>query len=277
MEKHFRGLGYKLAVLLLAVSRLASQTSREEKITQSSIIFSGQVTAVATASFSAIKPAPNTIVVTVDAVLLKPKAVTLQSGDKVTVVVKYPEKFKPGSRARFYTVGLIFGDGLALQEVGNDALPDASESALTASTVKQMKEDAELKKRIEISAIVLSGRVADVHPDLVTAPEKKFVTEHDPHWHNAVLRVDSLIKGVTSQQTIVLRFPASVDVMWAAVPKFKAGQEGIFLLQVDRISGRPKAVLNRKEVDTYVVPTAKDVLPKNKEQYVRTLLKQTRR
>lgn len=275
MKAHFRGCGYKLTVLLLAVSHLASQTSRKEMIAQSSIIFSGQVTGVAAASSTVVTPAPNTIVVTVDAVLLKPAAVVLRPGDKVTVVVKNPEKFKPGSHVRFYTVGWIYGDTLAVQEVGNETLPDGSERALDASTVMQVKEDAGLKKRIQTADIVLTGRVTDVHPDLVAAPEKKgFVTEHDPLWQNAVLAVESVIKGVTSQKMIVVRFPASIDVAWADTPKFKKDQEGIFLLQIDRISGKSRAVLEGKEVDTYVAQTAKDVLPTKEKQHVRRLLKQ---
>jgi hypothetical protein len=278
MKKYFRRCGYNLALLLLAVGHLASQMSRQDLIAQSSIIFTGQVTSVAAASSSVVTPAPDTIVVTVDTVLLKPPAVVLTPGDRVTVVVKDPEKFKPGGRARFYTVGWIFGDTLAVQEIGSEILPGSAASALDAPTVIQMKEDADLQKRIQSADVVLTATVTNIHPDpLASADKKKFVTEHDAHWQNAVLRIDSVIKGVTSQRMIIVRFPASVDVMWAATPKFKEGQEGTFLLQIDRTSGLPRAVLGGEEVDTYVVLTAKQVLPKKEEQYVRKLFKRKRR
>src|ERR1700741_2194910 len=94
-----------ILALLWVVLPLFGQTSRDEMISKSTIIFSGEVAEVAAASFAGVKAAPNTIVVKVNAVLTKPEAISLKSDDKVTVQVKDPAMFKVGVRATFYTPG----------------------------------------------------------------------------------------------------------------------------------------------------------------------------
>jgi hypothetical protein len=284
MKNHTQSHHLKFAsflVLVFAALPLFGQTSRDEMISKSTIIFSGQVTEIAATSFPGVKAAPNTIVVKVNSVLAKPEAISLKSNDMVTVEVKDPRMFKAGVRATFYTMGWIFGEGLAVQEIGSEILPATSDpnkmstssSEATAQAVQESKENSELQKRIQAADLVFTGKVASIRPDLVASPEKGYVSEHDPQWQNAVVRVDSAIKGATPQQEVVVRFPASLDVIWANSPKFKEGQEGTFILQTDSISGKPRAMLAGNEVPTYVAPTLQDVLPKEEEQRIRKLLK----
>jgi len=65
-------------------------------------------------------------------------------------------------------------------------------------------------------------------------------SEHSASWHEAVLQVQSVLKGPKLKRNkIVLRFPLSRDVAWVSAPKFEAGQQGVFILQKDEVSGAP--------------------------------------
>jgi hypothetical protein len=46
----------------------------------------------------------------------------------------------------------------------------------------------------------------------------------------AIIQVDEVLKGTHEKKQVVVRFPASSDVMWHGAPKFHAGQEGYFML-----------------------------------------------
>lgn len=102
--------------------------------------------------------------------------------------------------------------------------------------------------------IICMGRVTAVRP----GPHRGPITEHDPDWQEAIIRVESWIKGVQANQDIVVRFPGSLDVAWYEAPKLKVGQEGTFFLRKDKITGLPKAILGNYEVDAYTALNAED-------------------
>jgi hypothetical protein len=47
----------------------------------------------------------------------------------------------------------------------------------------------------------------------------------------------SVHKGSVAKKQVVLRFPSSTDVRWYRAPKFHAGQQGVFSLRPDQVSG----------------------------------------
>lgn len=99
-------------------------------------------------------------------------------------------------------------------------------------------------------------------------------SEHDPDWQEAIVQVESEIKGGPDGQEIVIRFPGSLDVAWYGFPKFKAGEEGTFVLQKDNLSGSPKPMVAGAEVRAYIAGSRQDVLAKSEAQRVRTLMQQ---
>jgi hypothetical protein len=66
------------------------------------------------------------------------------------------------------------------------------------------------------------------------------VSEHDPHWREAVIAVDDVHKGRDAKRDIVIRFPASTDVRWYRAPKFQAGQKGFFMLHDTLVTTRKR-------------------------------------
>src|SRR6202048_2582286 len=201
----------------LLTSGAAPQATNTEAalVKQSNITFVGTVSQVAATSFAGVPKSPQTIVVRVDSVLKKPAAVSLKKGDTVTVEVKDPAAFPEGTQATFYTEGWIFGSGVAVKELGHAPPGGANTGAQTVEQVPSEITDQDLQRLIAASDYVVIGRITDVHPWKVpkSAAPRYRTSEHSASWHEAVLQVQSVLKGPKLKRNkIVLRFPLSRDV-----------------------------------------------------------------
>ena len=272
------------AMLAPSITAFAqTQNNQAALAKQSSIVFSGTVSQLGATSFAGIPQSPNTIVVRVDSVLKKPPAISLKKGDNVTVELKDLSAFQQGTQATFYTEGWIFGSGVAVKELGHEFNPgggttapgpDAAESALVQAQ-KQIS-DQDLQNRIASSELVVIGRVTDVHRWTIpkSAASRYHTSEHSADWHEAVLQIDSVLKGTRPKKgKMVVRFPLSRDVAWVNSPKFEKLQRGIFFLKKDQVSGDPTASLGGYQVDVYTCLKPGDWLPLSEEARVRSLLK----
>lgn len=247
---------------------------------QSSIVFSGTVSQIGATSFAEVPKSSQTLVVRVDAVLKKPTAVSLKKGDNVTVEVKDPSAFQEGTQATFYTDGWIFGSGVAVKELGHQMGPGVGETTKAAGEKTNLQapeqiSDQELRDRLNSADYVVIGRVTDVHA--WTKPKSGTpyrVTEHDPDWHEAVVAIQSVLKGgKVKGNKIVVRFPRRNDVAWIRSPKFQKNQQGIFCLNRDQVSGVPTTKLGGQQVSVYTCLGHGDSLPMSDEARVRSLLK----
>jgi hypothetical protein len=251
---------------------------------QSSIVFSGTISQLGATSFADVPKSAQTLVVRVDSVFKKPSAVSLKKGDSVTVEVKDPSAFQEGMQAVFYTNGWIFGSGVAVKELGHEIGPGSAEAAKAVfasekahAPTQQEINDQELRDRLNAADFVVVGRVTDVHR--WNLPKSKSgapyrVTEHDPDWHEAVVEIQSVLKGgKVKGNKIIVRFPQRNDVAWVHSPKFVKNQRGIFCLNKDQISGVPTSKLGGKEVNVYTCLGHGDSLPMSEEARVRSLLK----
>jgi len=207
--------------------------------------------------------------------------VSLKTGDSVTVEVKDASAFQEGAQATFYTDGWIFGSDLAVKELGH-SLGAASEPVPAAGNnapgqMEGQLSDQQLKDRMNESDFVVVGRVTDVHKWNV--PKTKsgaplHVTEHDPDWHEAVVTVESVLKGgQVKGNKVIVRFPQRNDVAWVNSPRFTKDQKGIFCLNRDKTSGAPTAKMGGKQVNVYTCLGHGDALPLSEEARVRSLLK----
>jgi len=278
----------RLASVVLGAALLAAeafgaaspQVSRADLVKKSDLVFIATVTEVGKASFAGVPESARTIIVRVDSVIEKPSAVPVAPGDRVTVRVNDPSRFRKGTRATFYAQGWILGAGLAVREVGHEPIPKPkTAAAATTETGRDVKKirrqtsDAQLKAQIRAADMVVAGRVVSVQPHTMQAagaPARR-ITEHDPDWQEAVIQVDSAIKGTTTNNRALVRFPASRDVQWLNAPKFAMGQEGVFILRLDRVSGAPRALLSGSEVPAYTALRPADVLPSTEVQRIRGL------
>jgi len=255
------------AAAMLMLSFAGKSAMGQPGTSTPSIIFVGTVEALQAVTLANITATPNTSVVAVERVVKKPDALSLDAGDKVTVVAEGGPPLQEGVQALFYTDGWMFGETMAVrllrwEPVSANALAADDHTRIAAQAVAT-SADRELQRTLESTDLAVVGRVKRVQAPTVaalTAPEQKRVTEHDPEWREAIVEVESVLKGSADVREVVVRFPASVDVMWAASPKFTEGQEGTFLLQQDRLTGAPSATLNGRVVTTYTAISPKQVL-----------------
>jgi hypothetical protein len=286
-EAHMNSSSSFLAGILWAVLLRPSiaafpqgQNSQAALAKQSSIIFSGTVSQLGAASFAGVPQSPQTIVVRVDSVLKKPPAVSLKSGDNVTVELKDPSPFQQGTQATFYTEGWIFGAGVAVKELGHElntgggaSTPGAGQTALAQDQIEI--SDQELRDRLNSADFVVIGRVREVHRWTVpksAAPHR--VSEHDPDWQEAVVEIQSVLKGgQVKGNKVVVRFPGRNDVAWVHSPRFEKNQQGIFCLNRDQASGVPAEKMGGRQVNVYTCLGHGDSLPMSDAPRVRSLLK----
>jgi hypothetical protein len=267
----------------VATPRPQGTQGQEALVQQANIIFAGTVSQLGASSFADVPKSPQTIVVRVESVLKKPAAVSLKKGDSVTVEVKDPGAFQPGMTATFYTDGWIFGSGVAVKELSHAMRPSGGKPGRTVGTeekalgkIEGQISDGELKQRMDAADFVVIARVTDIRPwtapDIASVPHR--VTEHDPDWHDAVIQIESVLKGPKiKKKKLVVRFPQCNDVAWVHAPKFEKHQEGIFFLTKDKTSGAPVALLEGTQVNAYTCLMPGDWLPKSEEGRVRSLLK----
>src|SRR5689334_11998155 len=273
-----------LLAVLLAVPGAAAlgQMSRATLVKQSDIIFIGTVTQVGTVAAPEVPASDRTVVVHVDQVLEKPASVALGAGDSVTVQATQPGSLKPGSQATFYTTGWIFGQGVAVREVGHElghspvVVADQQEAVARA---RLDMNDADLKAHIAKAAMVVAGRVEQVRPaELAAAPggggaHRTRISEHDAQWQEAIIQVQDGIKGAQAGEQVVVRFPTSLDVAWVGTPRFTVGQEGTFVLHKDSTTGSPNAMLAGRSVPAYTALHKVDVLSRQDATRVRALIR----
>ena len=262
------------AVMALLASGAAAAQGRAEMLTASDIVFVGTVLHQGTASFYGVPVSENTITVRVDEVIDQPSKVTIMAGDTVTVEVLDPSPLRGGVQATFYTQAWIIGEGVAVREGGHELVAQAAGVAQgqDAQTIRQQRQDEQLRARIAAADMVMLGRVVSVGPSTLsqfqpTGP----VTEHDPGWQEAVVEVETGIKGVADAQRVVVRFPTSMDVQWFNAPRFTTGQEGVFIFTRDQISGVQLAMVAGNQVEAYTALAAEDVLGRDQAARVTAL------
>ena len=274
----FVGAGLLLILCGCTNAAAPQATDRAALTAKSSIVFSGTVSQLAATSFADVPKSAQTIVVKVDSVAKKPAAVSLKNGDSVTVEVKDASAFQEGTHATFYTDGWIFGSGVAVKELGHElgaaASPSQAAAAKPAAQGQGEISDQELMDRMKASDFVVVGRVTDVRKWNTPKPKSgapSRVTEHDPDWHEAVVEVQSVLKGgKVKGNKVVVRFPNRNDVAWVSSPKFNKNERAIFCLNRDQTTGAPKT---SQGANVYTCLGHGDALPISEEARVRSLLK----
>lgn len=267
-------LGLLVLAALTPTHTACAQQPAVATARRANIVFVGTVTRVGAASFSAVTATPRTLVVRVEDVLDKPAALRLATGDSVTVE-PLDSTLQSGARATFYTTGWVFGRGVAVREVAHEIMPAQQTLAARRDSFRQLQRqvtDSTLAERVHGADMIVVGRVESIRAPTNMGPTRRRITEHDADWQEAVIAVDSMLKGPAIAQ-VVVRFPGSQDIAWHRLPKFTAGQAGTFLLRRDTLSGAPRAMVSGRQVPAYNVVAGSDVLTTGDAARVRALVK----
>jgi hypothetical protein len=237
---HMRYLVLFLSLIPVIDAKSAAGASFEELAAQSQFVFKGTVTKVNAATLPQIRPTASTIIVKVDEVLHAPPAILGEyNGKDLTVQLNRPGTVKTGEQFVFFTTSWMFGSSIAVREVGRtEAEPDISMTRSRVAGAQAKVADNKLQNRVTSAELVVAGRVSDLQP----APEhlrRSPLTEHDPYWRQAVIQIEALVKGQINQRRVAILFPSSSDVMWKNAPKFREGDEGIWLLRREKMATMP--------------------------------------
>lgn len=272
MTKHKQ---LRLAVLIVLASSqgllIASAQEQDlQALRKSDFVFVGTVMKTGEPSFAGVPASPNNVVVRVDRIIEKPGAAMLNAGDEITVRAADSKALREGGRGVFYARSWIYGKGIAVTELGLSALPQGQATESATAAVHEMRIQLnrdELRERVNAANAVVEGEVVAVHE--APAPARRVVSEHDPDWNDAIVKVEAVLKGGEELRTIAIRFPASADVAWYGAPKLRVDQRSIFVLALDHISNAPPAEFHGGKIPTYTALTRQDVLPEDQLQAVK--------
>jgi hypothetical protein len=266
-----------LVFLLMATAGSVQAQDRSTWLLSSDIVFDGTVLFVGAVSFYGVPASDKTMMVRIDAVHDQPASVMLAQGDTVTVQAVDPTVFRRNRQATFYTQGWIFGEGVAVREVGHEVNTENAGIARAQDTVpqiRQQQQDAQLRARMMAADMVMVGRVVSVGPSTLAAFQTNTqpISEHTADWREAVIQVDEWIKGNQGDQRIVMRFPTSLDVQWYDAPRFTEGQEGVFICDRDEVSGTAFAMLSGEQKIAYTALSPQDLHPRDQADRLKALL-----
>jgi hypothetical protein len=221
---------------------------------QAKFVFQGTVKAAKAATLKQVPVSDRTLVVRVDRVIHSPDALSDYAGQDVTVQLASGEgKLQPGQTVIFYTNGWIFGESLAVQSLGHEPATPSAAAALSSHPQDPVRslQAREALSQAASADLIVTGRVSAVRLPVEEAQARatamasgrttERISEHAPQWHEAVIDVDQVHKGSHAGKQLVVRFPSSTDVRWYKAPKFRTGQEGVFLLHKEQIPAAAQA------------------------------------
>jgi hypothetical protein len=261
-------------------------------------VFKGTVKKLKSATMKTVSVDSRTVVVTVDQLIEAPPDLDAYAGKEITVQLSGAVKPKVGQQLIFHTVSGQYGESIEVRSLSEEPV-QASHSAMLSAAVDPIERhrDRERRRHFDDADLVVSGKVLAVTLPAdeqaksasktalaATTIRRKPVSEHDPKWRDAVVEVDDVHKGKHKKKQIIVRFPASTDVMWYNAPKFHPGQRGHFLLQkskVDKPAKRGKttkktaaaaAVTPAESTETYVALDPLDFQPYSEPGGIKNLI-----
>jgi hypothetical protein len=244
----FRGTLCVLLILqcLVAVTRAdISKQELQKWIDDSTLIFTGTIVSL-DSNVSGITAGDNPMIVKVDRVdstndQIKKNFGSLV-GKQLTVVVdpaftSAPER-RVGVSAVFFVNPLSYEKNIAVTAVAVADNRTIKNLAAQLRSAIEQKNKQPVTQALTTADTVVAGVVQNIRP----LPEAKIeklgaldngydlYSEHSPRWREAVIRVQSVLKGDKGEKTVLVIFPSTEDLMWENSPKFKANQRGTWLL-----------------------------------------------
>lgn len=250
----------------------------------SSIIVLGKVLKTNASDEPLLKPTSRTVLISVQKMLAGTAIAGDQTGRTITVILSRPGDFKEGEEALFFGNPRFLGNSLTIADEGEVPSRSGGPSQFAAlQRGAQVRQDRPILDRLALAKLVFRGVVDAVRPLELAAPaeqEKRpptSLTEHDPDWHIASVRVATPLRGGDVGQVVAVVFAASRDVTWFNSPKLVQGQEAIFIAHAPMVQEQPlyrasglTKLLQKQTV--YLVTEPFDVLPPADEARVRGLL-----
>jgi len=211
---------------------------QENEPQHATFVFKGTIKKLKSATMKDVPLGERTAIVTVDQIIEAPPDLAGYGGQDITVQLSGRQKVRVGQQMLFHASGWMFGDGVAVRSLRQEPVDDGdATSADAVDDPVERRAQKQQRSHFEDADLVVAGKVVAVRLPGDSTPRGKRagrptgpITEHDPQWREAIIQVDKVLKGAHQKKQVVVRFPASSDVMWHEAPKFEAGQEGYFTL-----------------------------------------------
>jgi hypothetical protein len=193
-------------------------------------VFKGKILALGS-TLTGDDNADNLGVLQVTEVIALPETMNGLRIEQVTLRFKNTGDFREGDEMLFFTSPYYYGETIAADL--SSALP-ATDKLFTdlklkeyAGMIQQAESDRKIADMLKTARIVAEGRVIAVRD---MEYKGRGLTEHDPLWKIAEIRVTGDLKGGTGKETLQVLFPSTMDVAFEGVPKLRVDDSGIFVL-----------------------------------------------
>src|SRR5215218_1323929 len=139
----------------------------------------------------------NTAVVHVDQVLQAPPMLANRDGTDITVLLRDAQQVQEGQQATFFTNGWIYGEDIAVREVGHVERRVGDEraaglAALSPGTPENRTH--RLQQRLAEAEVVVLGMVSNIgFPEGYDTQGP--VSEHAPRLREATIQIQEVYKG----------------------------------------------------------------------------------
>jgi hypothetical protein len=216
-------------------------TEAERLLEGSVFVFRGTVRKLNESTIGSELPSPELIVVHIDKILRSTEALAGFENMDVTVRLVETAKPKEGQEGLFYTVGERYGKGLLVRGQARFGEKD-SLATLESHTKEAIRQGADrlLTEHLANARTVIEGTVESVK----SVRTARGVSWEAPEWQVAVIKVDGVKKGNTSEKSILVLFSNGDSKESVNSPKFRKGQRGVWLLHPAETLGLKTSVLS---------------------------------
>jgi hypothetical protein len=276
---------------ILKINIMPGKNKLKDEGAHAAFVFTGKILKTNAALMKSIPP-KNTVIMQVEHIIKAPALFASLTGHQVTVRFKKLPKLKKGGVITLFANGWIFGESIGLDAVGYSDETDKKTVASKMNATMSVKQDGVLLERLNSSEMGVVGKVVKIEkadlPDLPVALMKGVragakavattkISEHDPNWHQATIKVDEVVKGQKGKSRVKVLFPKSDDVRWFRIHKYSLGQQGIWLLQKGK-GQNPKGIAPKMlgavpdQEDVFTTLHDCDYLPLNELGKVKSLM-----
>ena len=242
---------------------------KTEPAPKPTFVFKGTIKKLKSATMKDVPVNERTAIVTVDQIIEASPGLADYNGQDITVQLSGRTKASVGLEMIFHTISWMYGESIAVQAISQEPVKSSHTAMLAAATdpadrhaQRQTRErfnDADLDVSGKVVAVRLPAEKAQGLQGTSAVASDQIpggpVSEHDPKWREAVVEVDDVHKGAHKKKQVVVRFPASTDVMWYGAPKFHPGQQGYFMLHKTEVE-KPKQRQTKKRGQAAVASAA---------------------
>ena len=227
-KKIITGIFFCLCFAIIACN---AQVPREAWMNKSSLVFKAEVLLLQTSTINWNDPG-DLGVLKLTEIFKGEKELSDFLNGQITVKFNNIEKVKKGQTLIIYGNTWLINEGIAIAEIEHEIL---GEKNLTNDNYKdEMKKSMQVAKSLQIKE---RAAKADAVFSFTVMSTRKLqennqrISEHNPEWMLADLKINESMKGDNKAGSIVtIAFPGSKDVMWIDAPRFKEGNSFILFL-----------------------------------------------